>query len=529
MNGTNPMKTIKLTMGLLLAFFFLGGESLQAAGGKELPGFVLQELAHLAETYRILDLAAEKIWPGWTNYRDFPFLFEYQNGLRVLIGHPVPPGEFEKLADVRVENKDVYADFSHLSTRQLAPPLFAGGGPLPFGTTKEGKPVTTVMMNFMSIDILKKGGYGIIKGPYSVELQILCYIHELFHCFQNDHIKRDRVGNLRFNPDSPFAIYSEIEGQALLRAYKARNRQEAEAFIRDFLAARALKRKTGFPEEQQKQESSDELSEGTAVYTSMRTLEILGAGYESKLDLSKDTYYSGFKKAAYFENGYVDQLKASSEEIYDPIGKSYDYGCFQALLLERYYPGWQKIFSTEISSLNKELAKRIPVDEKELPAYEKRFREIYGLDRIQARCSEAIRKRDDAYHSLMSRRGMSYILNIKEVNQYENQLMEGAPLDKLGLINMYMEGTPAVKLDQSEISRISVPVEGNQLYYLKIVDTSWKSGQKPYSISFRAQDGSVYEDAVVTTPLFTLKTSRVRIDESSGRVKFTLLPVMKKD
>ena len=280
---------------------------------------------------------------------------------------------------------------------------------------------------------------------------------------------------------------------------------------------------------QQRQECSDEFMEGTAVYTSVRTSEILKKEkYKSHLDLSKFPYYSGFQNADFFIEGYQKSLKAASENVYDAMGKCYEYGCYQALFLQKYFPGWQNAFAEEATNLYKKLTKHLPISEEELPAFQKRFEEIYGFKKIFVRCSEAIQKRDNAYKTLKNRKGMAYVINFKKIHQYADQLYEKTPHYMLGLIRMYMKGIPAAIIGNIEISAIKEPVEGNQLYHIKCVDTTWKSGDKPFTIEYEKQTENIYEDAVIQTPLFTLKAPLVRIEESSSRVKFILLPVVKK-
>lgn len=528
MNANPFRKFLKPLLLAALVAVVAAGSILRADPPKTLPDFVVRELTHLEETYRVLDVAAEKVWSGWTTYRDIPFLLKYPNDLQVLVGHANPPAPFEKVPGLTVEDKEVYADFSQVNTAALSYPLMAGGGPLPFGRDKDGTPQTTVHMNFMSTDILKKGGYGIVPVPFCVELQILCYIHELFHCFQPGHVQTEPVGNLMINPDAAYTLYSTIEGKALVNAYRAADAKEAEAFIRDFLAARMLKRNLSVPEMQRKQESMDDVMEGTAVYSEVRTLEILSGGYTTKLDLSKDPYYSGFRNAKAILAAHLEQLGRSAEVVYDVKGKCYDYGCYQALLLQRYEPDWQAAFSQGPSTLDGKLAKRFPVEDKDLPHFERRFRELYGFEAFKARSDAAIKERDDAYRSLKDRKGQAYIVSFKEIGVYESQLLPDASPYALGLIHMYMKGLPAIRADQTELSAIPVPVEGNQLHYLKIVDTAPKAGSPAYRVSGRSQGNSVYADAVITTPLFTLKTPLVRVEESKGRIKFVVLPVLQK-
>jgi hypothetical protein len=90
-----------------------------------------------------------------------------------------------------------------------------------------------------------------------------------------------------------------------------------------------------------------------------------------------------------------------------------------------------------------------------------------------------------------------------------------------------MKGVPAAVAGNSRIGAIKVPVEGNQLYYLKIVDTAPKTGEAPYRVEGRSRGEGVWEDAKITTPVFTIETPLVRIEETPARVKFVCLPVLK--
>ena len=94
----------------------------------ELPEAVRIELLRLEETYHVLDHTAAKVWPGWTNYRDFPFRFSFENGLRVLVGHPNPPEGYVLAPDITVDGKPVYVDARRVEPLRLEQPLYAGGG-----------------------------------------------------------------------------------------------------------------------------------------------------------------------------------------------------------------------------------------------------------------------------------------------------------------------------------------------------------------------------------------------------------------
>lgn len=510
-----------------LLLLLAAGPSFGASAAPELPGYVKTHLSFLDESFRILDMTADRIWPGWKNYNDFPFMFTYTNGLNILIGHPNPPESFRKLDGLSVAGKDVYADFSMVSDIPQEQPLFAGGGPNFFGTNKQGQPVQTIFMNYFSAKKGMKGGQGAVAGPYAVESQIMCFIHELFHCFQmSGGMRIDDAGNPSMNPDTDYAVYSDIEGKALLKAYREKDGEKAATYIRDFVAARMIKYEKSLPLDEQRAEAWEELVEGTAVYTSVRLAELLANGYDSRLDPPKPYGFSAFRNSRFYIEGYQKSLRKSAANVYDILSRDYEYGCYEALLLERSVPGWQKIFTEKTTNLYKELSTIFPVRREDLPGYEKRFAKIYGADKVRARCAAAMKKRDDAYYAMKDRKGMAYIINLSKMVKNENAVYPDTERLTMGMINIYPEGVPAAKIGNCEISRIPVPLVRDKLYHLKVVDTKGKAGAEPYSITCKKHEGNVYEDAVIKTPLFTLKAPLVRIDESTDRVKITVLPVL---
>ena len=115
-----------------------------------LPPVIVGELTVLEETYRLLDATAEKIWPGWTGYRDVPFFFEFENRLRVLVGHPNPPAPFEIVPGLTVGGRAVAADRSAVTDVKMEPFLSGGGGPISFGAAADGTPVNTVHISLGS-------------------------------------------------------------------------------------------------------------------------------------------------------------------------------------------------------------------------------------------------------------------------------------------------------------------------------------------------------------------------------------------
>jgi hypothetical protein len=515
MRGMKKREVIFAAAALLL---ILGGRPLGAeekTGG--LPEAVRVELLRLEETYHVLDHTAARVWPGWANYRDFPFRFTFENGLRVLVGPASPPEGYVPATGVTVDGKPVYVDARRVEPLRLVQPLHAGGGISSLGVSG-GKPIPLI-----DISLSRSMPVDNVKGRrFETETTILTYIHELFHCFQEDHLPVS-YPNFRYNPDTAFATYSEIEGTALSKAYEAGDPEEAKRYLKDFLLARNLKRK-GMARFDARCESGDEVREGTAVYAEVRSLEALDAGFRPRLAPARDPYYGGFADLGPLLRVYSERLDKRKTLTYSYL-KGYEYGCYQALLLERLFPGWQTPFSEKAGLLDEELAAQVVLSADEERLARQRFEKVYGFSRIQERHKKAVRERDAAYQLISSRQGRTYIVSFKPIHQYASALVD--PRKKryeVGLMNIYPGSVGTVKTDDIEIRFGKVPTEINQLYHFKVVDTGWKTRKAPYHIQYAAKESEdTYAGVTLTTPLFELKAPRIRITEEAARVKIWIL------
>ena len=368
-----------LGYSLSLSLVFAAGARASQPPPALLP-VIVNELKVLEETYRVLDAVAPGVWPGWTGYRDLPFLFEFENQLRVLVGHPNPPAPFEVVPGLAIGGHAVAADRSTMTAVRVEPFLVAGGGPIGFGTTVDGASVFTVHIR-LSSPRSAGGDAADTPAPPTTEDKILVYLHELFHCFARGRIE-PRFGNLQFNADADYATWSQIEGIALDRAYKAADPAAARERVKEFVTARALKRLT-MTDQQRGEESSDDVREGTATYAMLRALEIIKAGgFKPGLTTENDPYYHGFADAGRMIASYSERLEKSAARHEDPKMKCYDYGCFQCALAERLVPGWQQQVERG-QSMDAILAAAMPVAEAERADIERRLRADYPYEDVR--------------------------------------------------------------------------------------------------------------------------------------------------
>ena len=527
MNASTRRRLTALQATLVAALPAALAVALSAAGAQPpaaLPPVVVGELTVLEETYRLLDSTAEKIWPGWTGYRDVPFLFEFENRLRVLVGHPNPPAPFQIVPGLAVGGRSVAADRSAVTGVKVKPFLSGGGGPINFGAAADGTPVNTVHISLGSPRA--PGGEGAEAAePPRTEEKVLMYLHELFHCFQRGRIQ-PRFGNLRFNADADFATWSQIEGFALERAYRAADPAAARERMKEFTVARALKRQS-MNDTQRNEESADDVREGTATYATLRALEIIRAGgFKPGRSGADDPYYRGFADADRMIASYAERLLKSAAKHEDPKMKCYDYGCFQCALAERLVPGWQQQVE-QGKPMDAILAGAIPIGEGERADVERRLRSDYPFEEARGGALAFTGARDAAYRAIISREGRVYIVDLKPVRQFISTLAPRTGAYVLGLLTLFPAGYPGFTLDAVELSPVKIPCNTDQLYYFRAVDTESNTRSQAYTVAGQRQADGSYADAVVTTPLFTLRAPKLRIVESANRVKIQVLARVK--
>jgi len=197
-------------------------------------------------------------------------------------------------------------------------------------------------------------------------------------------------------------------------------------------------------------------------------------------------------------------------------------------MLQRLFSGWQDSVTVKKKYLSEVISGFLPMTTEDCKTSHSRFRTLYGIDTIAERANKEISRRDMAVLSVANRKGQSYRLNFKPIHYYVTSLKNENKF-YLGLTEAYPEGFGKLTISDIEVTGLdTIPVEKKQLFYLKIVDTHPRKGEKPYSIDYEKKEGdSVYYNVVITSPLFTVKAPKIAIKESEERVKFTFLSRVK--
>jgi hypothetical protein len=237
--------------------------------------------------------------------------------------------------------------------------------------------------------------------------------------------------------------------------------------------------------------------------------------------------------------------------------KCYAYGCFQALLLTRYFPGWQTDFFKKNKFMDEVIGESLGVTKEGREEIGARLKDRYPIAEITARHTKQIQKRDDALKMIEGRRGRVYIINLKPTQEYLQPKATGE-IYRVGLINIFPDGIEKIKIQDVVFEGRKTPIIQDQLYYLKWVDTEAKEGrpagererakegamagakqearagapgaapEKGYRLSYSRKEGEdIYYDAEFTTKGFTLKAPKIQVKDIPAFVKFTVVGKVK--
>ena len=303
-------------------------------------------LERLEQLRQVGQRAGQAVWPGWDTTAT-PLAIYKRNELGVLVGHPSPPSHFRRLPAPMVSAPVFVADTTAGMVLVNATQPFAG-----------------VLTTFVS--------HQDFAGKTVVET-LATVLHELFHAHQQ-RIAPDKSSDLRvvlwgeypeFSADNRALLL--LEAQLLHEAATATDPQEARRSAAGFLGMRAERRKKLTPAVA-RYESREESSEGLALYVQLRLLQLLPRLVEDAAAGPSQASQSPLPAAQ--ADSVSQQALQSSEKWLEPLlhihrlgrdrERFYALGMAQALLLDRFRPGWKKEFETGPQLLDQLLAISVP-------------------------------------------------------------------------------------------------------------------------------------------------------------------------
>jgi len=405
MNGNHP-KHGRFWMGAALVILSLSCQDRAPRAAAPLEPYIEAELSRLEETYRILERYAKELWPGWTNYVKIPVKVNFPNGVTLLVTQRSDrrPG-FERVAGRSVHGKAVFLNRQDQTPVELRPPLFAqrgrGGSAIELDMGQPDLPSAESERTAALEARLKEERRS--ETPFAFaplgdsDSHILMYLHEHFHGHQSRFPRFQgappSVALLRrFQATAEYAAWSHIEGLALRRAYLESQDAAALDILKDFLAAREIKRAL-MPRGTAPAEARISLVEGTPSYVSLKTAMLLREASEKPgVDRSKDPFFYDYA----YVDGYIDNIMRKGMDFAvswseDTRGKYYLYGAYQCFLLDRFAPGWKRdLFETE-RTLDSAMSGLLKISDAEKEEIKRRLPARYGYDEIFALHDKALR------------------------------------------------------------------------------------------------------------------------------------------
>ena len=290
--------------------------------------------------------AGEAVWPGWDPTATSLAIFK-KNELGLLVGHPSPPSHFRRL-----------------DAPMVSAPVFVADSTAGMVLVNNTRPFAGALTTFVS--------YQDFAGKPAVEA-LATTLHELFHAYQQ-RIVPGKLGDIRVVLLGEYPEFSAqnralmaLEAQLLHEAATAANPQEARRSAAGFLGMRAARRKKLTPEVA-RYESGEESSEGLAVYIQLRLFQFLprlvaaaaaGASQVSESPLPAALDEAASKQALQVAEKWLEPL-LHIHRVGGDRERFYALGMAQALLLDRFRPGWKKEFETGPQLLDQLLAASVP-------------------------------------------------------------------------------------------------------------------------------------------------------------------------
>ncbi len=467
------------------------------------------EIERLEETYAVLDRFAGEVWPDWSNYTDIEFTVRFPNMVYLRVG---PPGRieegYEAVPGRKVHGNQVYLNRKSELPIKVVPPL-AGGG----------KGAMKILFRLYEVDPSTVGA-----RSWRSEYQIFLYIHEMFHGFQSRAWKHSAdLGTKNFNVSAEYAAYSEIEGRALLAAWKEKDKKKAIGYIRDYLAARRTKQGS-MSFGAIRYEEMISIEEGTAVYAETMLARLVGEkGYRPDARYSHSSDFGDFKDVkAHFEATIIENIEDAFRTPLDTISRYFGYGAVQCLLLDRFVPDWKKLVFSGGQTLDDVMEGRFGLPPAETAAVVEGFKSRYGFGDVYARNAAAVREKDDAVNLINTRRGRSFQINIKPTGEFFMLKGRGKSV-RMGVEEIFPAGVQDMKIEGIELRTSGEPSHQLGIYDYEWIDTRTPAGEKGYKMRSSGHEGGIYRDLVFECGGFTLHAPEAMVEESPGQVRIVVM------
>ena len=329
---------------------------------------------YISETVNLLQNLSNEVWPGWEEGQ-IPII-NYNEKYAFLVGYDNPPAGWIKMPqeDHRGSEWEVIKtdDFfgtpyyrQLLTNPDLTPENF---------TAKVGECwVVTMQTKEYAAVAFYKGFRNelppVLKAifPYKVFWNVLmgkvdnyisAMVHEAFHAFQGTETPErladaERAANL--SADYPWKEAANIDGwteesNLLIEAFNTESNEKAMQLLEQFLNKRKERReRINMPYEIIQYEQKREWLEGLAKYAELivGVVAFKSQNYKPVNEIETVPGFRNYKSALSYFNQQIEEVKRAAKRPSE--NRFYYSGMLQAVLLDRFFPGWKnEAFKEEV-------------------------------------------------------------------------------------------------------------------------------------------------------------------------------------
>jgi len=494
------------------------------------------ELKLLQATHDLFGFFAGRIWPGWDGYRTLDFTLRFPNRDTVIVTQNQRlPVRFKILAGVDMDGKAVYIDRTKELQGRIGPAMSINGHGDISGVslllmspmeTAAGKPESKPAAGAEAQENLDK----------SMRLKrMMIYVHEAFHSLQAKlALEASKAGlvkprgdiNRDFDANLEYSIYADLEGKALLRAYREKNKAKALQYFKDSLAARDLKRKA-MPSGAGAADELTTKAEGTATYANLEmALLVKQAGYGRKIPKEDQILSEAFGTLdEYIKKEGTGELEEAAGRTLETMQRPYLYGAFQCFLLDRFSPNWKSGFFEKDRTLDEVIAEFMPLSAEEKAGIAARLKSDSAFKEIWAKHSRVIKDRDGTVQSVTGRKGTKYLIDLRRAQRgfdfnprdLEHVILyQGAQFFPHGLVK-FVYGSLNLASEDTPMRYTFSP---NALEW---VDTEAKAGEKGYELKYESKAEDLYQNVTLKTRGFTMTAKAIKIGGEGDTVIISII------
>jgi hypothetical protein len=494
------------------------------------------ELRLLKEVHALLDRFAGKIWPGWEGYKTLDFILRFPNRDTVIVTQNQRlPVRFKILASEAMHTKAVYIDRTKELAGRIGPAMSIGGhGDISGVTatlmspmeTAAGRPESKVVPGEQSPESLEK----------EMRLtRMMIYVHEAFHSLQAAlMIEASKAGlvkprgdmNRDFDASLEYAVYADLEGKALLRAYQEKDKAKALEHFKDSLVAREIKHKAMPPGAATGDERTTQ-AEGTATYANLEMAKLIKeTGYEREVPKDNQIISEAINSIdQYINKEGSSRLEEVAGRTLEVTQRPYIYGAFQCFLLDRFSPQWKNAFFEKDRTLDEVMAEVLKLSPEEKSKITTRLKTDSAFNEIWAKHSRVMKDRDDTVQLVTGRKGTKYLIDLKraqrgfDINPRDQEhviLYKGDQLFPHGLVK-FVYGSLVLESQDTPMRLSFSP------HALEWVDTEPKPGEKGYELKYDAKVEDLYQNITLTTKGFRMTAKAIKIVEEAGTVTISII------